>query len=820
MKAKAKVIKVLSAEWATNPEVLHERESREACEQCGLYKFCKTPYSYPGIPRKWTGRLLCIGEAFGKHEDEVSGRPFTGDAGRIIRSLLSRSGFSDDDVGFVNAVRCRPRGNATPSMKQIRACRPFVLQVIKEAKPKILMGLGGTALKTILNRGGQSKIADFRGRRLLVDGLDVHAYVTYHPASILHGNLDHEDRILEDLQRLNKKALPWPKNGKLKFGENVIGFDTEYKDDQVLNVCAANEKVTQEMLKPLDFRQMFTNKILAGHHITGDVSSLFRMGCVREDWAKGENLIDSFILARLENENRGKGNYNVETLLLSLYNTAAWKHKTEDISEDNPFLWPAELRSERCRLDAWGSYLIARELWKGHKGPLSLHTKIAMTLHRAWLAGAYIDVPFYQKWANTQERHLQQAQDILTKLAWKHGIKDFTPKPEAFRTLIYKKLKLRVEERTAKENLPAVTKAVLLEHRDQHKEVKAIHDWVTINKLCSTYARGMQSKLVDLPDGKGLRFRLGVMGARTGRRASDKPNAQNWPKEFRQIVCSRFKDGVIVDNDFSKLEIILLAWEAGDEKLMDYFTKNENGYIAIGEDLFDKTVKEGTSDYRLVKSNVLGTNYRMGAFKMAKQLWQLLGVRLSPQWEDHLEQVENIRARYLRMFPHVSAYQRDRVEEVHNTGEVKLWFNQRRRLPIPSEPPRSERQAWKTWRKHVSHIENEAVNAPIQNAASFVCGTAMLDVEENLLSQYDLTYRSYHTALLLGKAKDLNMPLLINEVHDDLVYDVPAKHQKRDLRIIKETMQELKTLRRMKPEFDAPIRVDQKAASHWCAKEG
>src|SRR5438034_487520 len=84
--------------------------------------------------------------------------------------MLREAGYADTDVAFVNAVRCRPRNNATPSMYQVRACRPFLLRTIGLVVPRVVLGLGGSALRSLTNDGANNVTAA-RGRILTVTGL-------------------------------------------------------------------------------------------------------------------------------------------------------------------------------------------------------------------------------------------------------------------------------------------------------------------------------------------------------------------------------------------------------------------------------------------------------------------------------------------------------------------------------------------------------------------------------------------------------------------------------------------------------------------------
>lgn len=160
-------LKVLSMK----PEALsNASKEREACRLCGLYGNAHTPFMRPFIPKSWTGKLLGLGEGPGEHEDEESHRPFTGPAGRLLRRLVKKARFKEQDVALHNAVRCRPRNNATPTMQQIRCCRPFVLQIIRKLRPKVVIALGASAMRSLRNLG-ESNVTKNRGKQLQIPGL-------------------------------------------------------------------------------------------------------------------------------------------------------------------------------------------------------------------------------------------------------------------------------------------------------------------------------------------------------------------------------------------------------------------------------------------------------------------------------------------------------------------------------------------------------------------------------------------------------------------------------------------------------------------------
>lgn len=133
-------------------------ETREACRMCGLCKrSSRGVYAMPEVPGDWSGRLLIVRTG---SEDSA--------ARKLLRRLWRKSGYADSDVSFVDAVRCGSRHD--PSMAQLRACRPFLLQAIVKLKPKNILALGSTALRALRN-DGETSLTKNRGKEIRIPGL-------------------------------------------------------------------------------------------------------------------------------------------------------------------------------------------------------------------------------------------------------------------------------------------------------------------------------------------------------------------------------------------------------------------------------------------------------------------------------------------------------------------------------------------------------------------------------------------------------------------------------------------------------------------------
>ena len=735
-------------------------------------------------------------------------------------------------MAVVYAVRCRPRNGSVPSMRELRACRPFLLRTISLLAPRIVVGVGGTAYKTISNRGSGS-VTKNRGRILDIPGLAVPptTFITYEPEAVISGATHLKDRIVADLRRASLGLRTPPEKALVPSGApKTLAVDTEYSPEGVLltvGLAAASEAGSVEEVEtgwPTVRAALDNRPVLVGHSLAGDLSMLAKAGIpLDETWVRGERVLDSLLLARMADEN--DLSYELENLLLSFQNTPPWKHHTTAISKTDATLWPVDLRMERCRLDAWASLCVARHFYPKlrHQAKLVTYThRTAAVLERLSLFGAAVDLEGFEVLATELAREREQPRDMLVRLAGQLGIEGFSPTNDNhIRELLYDKLGLAVLGRTAKRKEPSVDKITIAQIPPNNETSRlALENLLAFNsadKLFSTNVTGLREHISRLESGDGmslgwLPFHINPLGARTGRRSSNSPNSQNWSKRIRRIITSRFAGGSIGAADYKRLEVVLLAWLAGDEKLLRYFTKGR-GYVDVAKELFGTDVEEGTDLYKAVKIVVLGVHYNLQTPHMARNLW-LAGIKLGIDSGSHEEETDRLRKTYLRKFPGVQRYRSAREEEWSRKGYVTSLTGRVRHLPVPA---RGER-GW-------GHALNQAINFPVQSLASEVTASAMLDVEEELLRAHGLSYSQWLTYLaetanniLTGTAKrDIFMPIsgIFNEVHDEVTVDLHPDHLVRDTELVVETMRAVPSLRALVPTFTCPLDVDLKVTPRW-----
>jgi len=165
-----------------------------ACEKCDLCKSRKK-----AVPGEGSGRsgVMLVGEAPGGEEDR-SGRPFVGAAGKRLEGLLRQAGLSRDDVFITNVVKCRPPGNRRPRREEAESCHAYLRREIEALNPSLVVLLGVTALKRFFP---SSKISTAHG--VVVESGGRRYLPTYHPASMIY-NRSLEPAVSGDFREIKK----------------------------------------------------------------------------------------------------------------------------------------------------------------------------------------------------------------------------------------------------------------------------------------------------------------------------------------------------------------------------------------------------------------------------------------------------------------------------------------------------------------------------------------------------------------------------------------------------------------------------------------
>lgn len=168
------------------------REQVQQCRLCPLYAGRKK--SVPGEGPA-DSQIMFIGEGPGFHENE-QGKPFVGQAGKLLDELLAQAGLSREEVFITNVVKCRPPNNRDPGPAELLACRQYLDTQIEAINPRVIVTLGRFSMARFINNG---RISQIHGYPHKVDGRII--VTMYHPAAALH-QPDLKKDILSDFSRL------------------------------------------------------------------------------------------------------------------------------------------------------------------------------------------------------------------------------------------------------------------------------------------------------------------------------------------------------------------------------------------------------------------------------------------------------------------------------------------------------------------------------------------------------------------------------------------------------------------------------------------
>jgi len=147
------------------------------CTRCPLHERRTNIVHTEGNRR---ARLMFVGEAPGADED-AQARPFVGRAGQLLTKIIEAIGFRREDVLIGNVNRCRPPGNRPPTTEEASLCKPFLLREIAAVQPEVIVVLGNTAMRNLLDI--KQGITRVRGQFQNYHGVKV--MPTFHPAYLL-----------------------------------------------------------------------------------------------------------------------------------------------------------------------------------------------------------------------------------------------------------------------------------------------------------------------------------------------------------------------------------------------------------------------------------------------------------------------------------------------------------------------------------------------------------------------------------------------------------------------------------------------------------
>ena len=343
----------------------------------------------------------------------------------------------------------------------------------------------------------------------------------------------------------------------------------------------------------------------------------------------------------------------------------------------------------------------------------------------------------------------EELEQVLTRIHMETGSATFNPNsPKQLGEMLFDTMGLPHGKKTQR---GWSTDAETLESLREYPLVEDVLQYRAYQKLNSTYVEGLLKVIGE--DGR-IHSTFNQTEARTGRLSSDNPNLQNIPirtelgSQLRAYFVAR-PGCVLVDADYSQIELRILAHVTGDEHMQQAFLTGEDIHRSTAAKIYDLPLEQVTPRLRSsAKAINFGIMYGKGAYSLSKDI----GVSV--------KEADAFLKNYLATFPKVNGYMDKTISDARNCGYVSTLFGRRRSLPELTSNNHNIRASG----------ERMARNTPIQGTAADVIKLAMVRVWRRL--------------------RDEKMESrLILTVHDELIVEAPEAEAAKAAAILQEEME-------------------------------
>ena len=384
--------------------------------------------------------------------------------------------------------------------------------------------------------------------------------------------------------------------------------------------------------------------------------------------------------------------------------------------------------------------------------------------------GIKIDVEFLKEASIEMDRELSALIKDIYRIA---GSEFNINSPKQLSQILFEKLGLPVVKKT---KTGASTDVEVLERLSSlHGLPKELLRYRELSKLKSTYVDALP-ELVNKRTGR-VHTSFNQTVTATGRLSSSNPNLQNIPvktEEGRRIRKAFIgeKGNFIVSADYSQIELRILAHLSKDPELIAAFERDSDVHSHTASLIFGVKETDVTPEMRANAKTVnFGIIYGISAFGLSK------GLNIDPA------SAQQFIDSYFERYPRVKLYMEEKIEEARNSGYVTTLFNRRRYIPeIQTGGMREQQQA-----------ERIAINTPVQGSAADLIKIAMINI-----------YRK------MEKRKFKS--LMVSQVHDELVFEVPKAELDEMKDFIKEEMEGAVKLL-------VPVKVSVQYGKNWLEME-
>ena len=383
-------------------------------------------------------------------------------------------------------------------------------------------------------------------------------------------------------------------------------------------------------------------------------------------------------------------------------------------------------------------------------------------------AGIRVDPNALDKMSRAMEKEVRR----LEKESWKLAGAEFNVNsPTQLAEILFDKLSLQPSARRGRAKARSTAVEILEELSAQHPLPAKIIEYREIAKLKSTYVDALP-KLIHPETGR-LHTSFSQTGTATGRLSSSDPNLQNIPirselgREIRAAFVAE-KGRVLLSADYSQIELRIMAHFSKDPVLLEAFRNGEDIHARTAQEVFGVGPLAQTAEHRrAAKAINFGIIYGLSPFGLAQQL----GI-------EQREAAQFINA-YFTRYRGVKEYLEKILAETRKTSVAKTLFGRIRPIPEITSPQMQLR----------SFAERTALNSPLQGTAADLIKLAMININRRLNEE------KFEAKMIL-------------QVHDELLFEVPAKERPKLEKLVREEMEEVYKLA-------VPIVVEIGVGPNW-----
>jgi DNA polymerase-1 len=344
--------------------------------------------------------------------------------------------------------------------------------------------------------------------------------------------------------------------------------------------------------------------------------------------------------------------------------------------------------------------------------------------------------------------------------------------PQQLGNVLFEHLKISSKPKKTKTGQYATGEEVLKGLKNEHTIIEKILEWRGLNKLKNTYVETLPKQVNPKTGHIHTTFSQAV--AATGRLSSNDPNLQNIPirtergRAVRKAFVPRNEDYILLDADYSQIELRVIASLSGEPNMIQAFQNGEDIHKSTASKVYkiplDQVSKEQRSNAKTVNFGII---YGVSAFG------------LSQQTDLNRTEAKELIDAYYETYPTLKKYIGEQVHKAREQGYVETILGRRRYLKNINSQNQVVRSA----------EERNAVNAPIQGSAADIIKIAMIDIQKEL------------------EKGDFKSKMLL-QVHDELVFDVYKPELEKVQQMIKETMENAYQL-------EVPLVVDMGVGNDW-----